>query len=260
MNKKGRTSAFVLGLISGIFNMIIGLILIFVGTTLFSELSGFGMIDASGILWIFVLLFVVTIINLVGGCIVLSRRVAGGVMMLSTGLPLLILFIVGTVSTTSALSSFGYLYSFDDTALIVGGIMILIELLSVIAAIIAFVPPKNAYPPTYSQAYPGYRQPPYMPPYQGYGQQPPYQGYARQPYGQQPPYQGYAPQPGQPVQPPYQGYAPQPGQPVQPPYQGYAPQPEPSQSKPAASQPVELSSEEPAAAPTLDNDNFTPGI
>lgn len=208
MNRKGKTSAFVLGLIAGIFNIIIGLIVLLVGTSFVSMASSY---EASVFtsFWVFALMFLFAIINLIGGCVVLSNRIAGGVMMMVTGLPLLILFIIGTVSATSAISDYSYSYGYEGTTLVVGIIMIIIELLSVIAAIVAFSGPKAGYAPAYGQPYPGYGQQPY----QGYGQQPPYQGYNQQPYQgyvQQPPYQGYAQQP-------YQGYGQQPNQ-------GYAPQ------------------------------------
>ncbi len=196
MNKKGKTSAFVMGLIAGILNMIMGILMIFVATAA-SMSSSYGATITTA--WMLALVVILTIINLVGGCVVLSNRIAGGVLMMISGLPMLIIFIVNTVNFTSIIPDFSYYsYGYGSQVLVVAVFMMIIELLSIIAAIIAFSGPK-AFAPYYGQPYPGYGQPPFpgygQPPYQGYGQ-PPYQGYARPPqqgYGQQPPAQAPAP-------------------------------------------------------------------
>jgi|GEM_PF-2822533 len=230
MNKRGRTSAFVMGLIAGIFNMIIGIIVFFAGMFTVSTTSMFGLDNAAGAAWLVIfLVFMVVIFNLIGGCIVRSNRIAGGVMMLVTGIPLLIFSFIVTLGTTAAYS---YSYYYDATSLIVGISVMAIELLSVIAGIVAFVPPSQANAYTQYQPYPGYGHPYGQQPYQGYiqqphGQQQPYQGYAQQPYGQQPLYQGYTQQPDA-QQPLYQGYVQQ-SDTQQPLYQGYVQQPDTQQ-------------------------------
>jgi hypothetical protein len=191
--------------------MIIGIVVFLAGMFTVSSTSMFGWNNAAGAAWLVIfLVFIVVILNLIGGCIVRSNRIAGGVMLLVTGLPLFIVSLIGTLGTVSAMSySYSYAYSDYTAGLIVGIFVMVVELLSIIAGIIAFVPPSNANAyAQYGQPYPGYGQPYGQQPYQGYAQQP-YQGYAQQPYGQQP-YQGYAQQP---QQAPYQGYAQQPQQP-----------------------------------------------
>ena len=221
MNKKGKTSAFAMGLTAGILNVIIGIIVIIIGTTATSVAASYDA-DIFGAFWIFALIFLITIVNLVGGCVVSGSRIAGGVMMIATSLPLLVIFIIGTINATTEMS---YSYYSDSPVLAVGIIMIIIELLSVFAAIIAFSGPKafapqQPYQGFGQQPYQGYQQQPYQgyqqQPYQGYQQQQPYQG-----YGQQQPYQGYQqqqPYQGYQQQQPYQGYQ------QQQPYQGYGQQ------------------------------------
>lgn len=260
MNKRGRTSAFVMGLIAGIFNMIIGVFIFFIGMFTVSSTSMFGLYDFTGVAWLVIFfVFIVVIFNLIGGCIVRSNRVAGGVMMLVTGLPLFILSLIGTLGATTAYS---FSYYYDATTLIVGIFLMVIELLSIIAGIVAFVPPSSAKVyAQYGQPYPGYGQ--------SYGQQPyspPYQAYAQQPNTQQP-YQGYAPNPQQ----SYQGFVQQPNLQQQP-YQGYAPQPDAQQQPyPAAQKPenslqtdaqsTEPQAVEPASTIQVNNDeNITPNI
>ncbi len=248
MNKRGRMSAFVMGLIAGIFNMIIGIIVFLAGMFTVSTSSMFGLDNAAGAAWIVVfLVFIVVIFNLIGGCIVRSNRVAGGVMMLVTGVPLFILSLIGTLGTTAAYSySYSYGYSDFNASLIVCIFIMVIELLSIIAGIIAFVPPSNANAyAQYGQPYPGYGQPYGQQPYPGYPQQPygqpPYQANAPQPNGQQP-YQGYA------QQPPYQGYAQQPNT-QQHPYQGNAQQPDTQQPSYQAAQQQENPQQSDSAGP-----------
>ena len=250
MNKRGRTSAFVMGLIAGIFNMIIGVFILFIGMFTVCSTSMFGLYDFTGVAWLVIFfVFIVVIFNLIGGCIVRSNRVAGGVMMLVTGIPLFVLSLIGTLGATTAFS-----YYYDATTLIVGIFLMVVELLSIIAGIVAFVPPSSAKAyAQYGQPYPGYGQP-YSPPYQAYAQQPnaqqPYQGYGQQPY------QSYAQQPN-PQQQPYQGYAPQPDAQQQP-YQA-AQKPENSQQPDA--QPTEPQAVEPASTIQVNNDeNTTPNM
>ncbi len=255
MNKRGRTSAFVMGLIAGIFNMIIGVFIFFIGMFTVSSTSMFGLYDFTGVAWLVIFfVFIVVIFNLIGGCIVRSNRVAGGVMMLVTGLPLFILSLIGTLGATTAYS---FSYYYDATTLIVGIFLMVIELLSIIAGIVAFVPPSSAKVyAQYGQPYPGYGQP-YSPPYQAYAQQPnaqqPYQGYAPNP---QQPYQGFVQQPNL-QQQPYQGYAPQPDAQQQP----YPAAQKPENSQQTDAQPTEPQAVEPASTIQVNNDeNITPNI
>ena len=203
MNQKGKTSAFIMGLIAGIFNIILGIILLLGGLVASSVtyMLNFSA-ETSMIGIIFGLVFVVTIVNLVGGCVVGSHRIAGGVMMMVSSLPLLIVSLISVIG--SAMASY---YDYDSAGLLFGVFILIIELLSVIAAIIAFSGPK-AFSVPYGQPYQGYGQPPYQSypgygypqqPYQGYGQ-PPYQGYGQQPY-QSYPQQGYSQPPAPASQP-----------------------------------------------------------
>ncbi len=231
MNKKGKTSSFVMGLIAGSLNIILGIIVLIAGVAATSVASSYGA-NIFDSIWIVALIFVFTIINLVGGCVVSGNRIAGGVMMMVTGLPLLILFIIGTINVTSTLSDISYYsYGYSGTVIVVAVLMIITELLSVIAAIIAFSGPK-AYVPAYGQPYQGYGQQPYQgygqQPYQGYPQQRPYQGYPQQPY------QGYSQQP-------YQGYGQQPqSYPQQPAQAPVQPQPSTAATDQSSETPVDL--------------------
>jgi hypothetical protein len=254
-----------MGLIAGIFNMILGIIVFLAGMFTVSASSLFGLNNAAGAAWLVIfLVFIVVIFNLIGGCIVKSNRIAGGVMMLVTGMPLLIFSLIVTLSATAAYS---YSYYYDSTSLILGIFVMVIELLSVIAGIIAFVPPSQTKYAQYSQPYPGYGQPYGQPPYQGYAQQPygqqPYQGYPQQPYCQQP-YQGYPQQQQNTQQPPYQGYTQQPDTP--PPYQGHTQQPDTQQpyqghTQQPDAQPTEPQAAEPANPIQVDNDkDMTPNM
>ncbi len=186
MDKRGRTSAFVLGLIAGIFNILLSIIFLFAGIVASAGSSLLGLGSATGIIWaILALAFIAAIINLIGGCICRSNRTAGGVMMLVTALPLLILSLIGLISLGA------YPYYGLEGSIILCVFLLIIELLSIAGAVLAFVPPKTTgY--SYGQPYPGYGQMPYgQQPYQGYAQQPyqnyaqqPYQGYGQPPYGQ----------------------------------------------------------------------------
>lgn len=279
MNKRGRTSAFVMGLIAGIFNMIFGIIVFFAGMFTVSTSSMFGWDNAAGAAWIVIfLVFIVVIFNLIGGCIVRSNRVAGGVMMLVTGMPL---FIFSLIVTLGATATYSYSYYYDSTTLILGIFVMIIELLSIIGGIIAFVPPSHTntyaqyvqpYPgygqPFGQQPYPGYPQQPYgQPPYQGNAQQPPCQGYTQQPNTQQPPYQGYVQQPNT-QQPPYQGYVQQPEAPTTEPANAEPPVVESpvaespvAESSVAESSVAESPSAEPASPIQVNNDeNITPNM
>lgn len=131
MNKRGRTSAFVMGLISGIINIFMGIIMLLSFLTLdsFTSHSLFGLAGFdSNMAVIGVLFYLVTVLNLIGGCICRKKRVFGGVLMLITALPLLVLSIV----SLSASSLYG-----APTVLL---LILLVELLSLISAIISFVP------------------------------------------------------------------------------------------------------------------------
>ncbi len=244
MNKRGRTSAFVMGLIAGIFNMIIGIIVFFAGMFIVSSTSMLGPDSAAGATWLVIfLVFIVVIFNLIGGCVVRSNRVAGGVMMLVTGVPLLIFSLIATLGAVSAIPySYSYTYDVNNLAFFGGIVLMVVELLSVIAGIIAFVPPNNANAYAhFGQPYPGYAPQPYgQQPYQGYPQQQPYQGYPQQqPYSQQP-YQGYPQQP-------YQSYTQQTDS------QTIYSQPETQPNNPQAAKPLN--------AVHIDNDeNVTPNM
>ena len=134
-----------MGLIAGIFNMIIGIIVFLAGMFTVSSSSVFGLGGVAGIAWLIVLLvFIVVLFNLIGACIVRSNRIAGGVMMLVTGLPLLVFSVLSMINTLGATALYSYSYYYDATGLIVGIFIMIIELLSVIAGIIAFVPRSNA--------------------------------------------------------------------------------------------------------------------
>lgn len=194
MNRRGRTAAFVLGLIAGIINIILGVIVLILGglaasaassLSSFFSMSYFGF--GTGMIWIIVTIyFVISLLNLIGGCIVRRSRVAAGVLMLITSIPLICVGLIALAVPGSA-----------GPLLI---LYLLVQAMSFIAAIIAFIPrsaiktPLNTYgQPSYGQ--PQYGQPSYSQPQYG---QPPYQQ-PQPPYGQpQPP--SYQPPYGQPQQ------------------------------------------------------------
>ena len=184
MNKRGRTSAFVLGLISGIINLIIGIIML-LGVLIATQTIAFYFGYATGITIIGIIFFIITVLNFIGGTTCKNNRIAGGVLMLVSAIPLLL---VGVLFVTA---SFGLL--------LIPIVFLLIQLLSLIAAILAFIPVSRNQYTQYAGQYG--QQPSGQPPYQQqpYQQQP----YQQQPYQQQP----YQQQPyGQPLQPQQQPY------------------------------------------------------
>jgi hypothetical protein len=180
-NRIGRVSATVLGLIAGIIHGILGIVLalaVFItgGLTggLFSSFLGdVGYLISGVIIVVGIVVFVIALLNLIGGCIVRSSRIAGGVLMLITSIPIIIVSIAG--AWTSIFMVF----------LLITGLM------SLTAAILAFVP----YSARYKQLYVERKQKRFNQNAQQYQQQQPYQ----QPY--QPQQQPYQPQ-QQPQQPP----------------------------------------------------------
>jgi hypothetical protein len=235
MNRQGRVAAFVLGLIAGIFNIIYGVIIFILGGVTLGSVgslaSAFGLgymyNMSTGVAWFLLFLyFAFSLINLIGGCIVRRSRVAGGVMMIITSLPFLILSLI-LMAIPNVTGPILFLY-------------FPFQVMSFIASIIAFVPPRvpsiqpNAYqrppygPASYVQpsgqaAYgvPQYTQPqapPYGAPQYAQPQAPPY-GAPQYAQPQAPPYG--APQYAQPQTPPYG--APQYAQPQAPPYGGSSP-------------------------------------
>jgi heme exporter protein D len=211
MKRRGRTAAFVLGLIAGIINIILGVIVLILGGlaagaassfSSFFSMSNFGF--GTGMIWLIVsIFFVVTLLNLIGGCIVRRSRVAAGVLMLITSIPLICVGLVALAVPGSA-----------GPLLI---IYLLVQAMSFIAAIIAFIPRSANKAPLNTYQQPSYGQPPYGQP--SYGQP----TYGQPQYGQ-PPYQ----QP----QPPY-------GQPQPPAYQPPYGQPQPQSARPGSHSPSE---------------------
>lgn len=204
-NKIGRISAFVMGLIAGIIHGIFGILAAlaiflaggFMGGFFGSFFYGLGSIT----IVIGIVIFFIALFNLIGGCIVRSSRIAGGVFMLLTSLPIIIF------------SLFSYAMIF----------ITITGLLSLTAAILAFIPYSDRYKQLYIS-----RKQKTTPGQQQYYQQ---QQYQQQQYAPQQP-QPYAPQ--QPQQPyaPQQPYTPQQPQP-------YA-APQPSTAPPVAPTPVAL--------------------
>ena len=199
MNRRGRTAALVLGLISGIINIIIGVIVLILGglaagaagsLSSFFGLSYFGW--GAGVIWLVVtVFFVVTLLNLIGGCIVRRSRVAAGVLMIITSIPL---FCVGLIALAIPDAAGPLLFMY-----------LLVQLMSFIAAIIAFVPPSVKSTPHNVYQQQPYGQPPYG--------QPPY-GQPRPPAYQPPPYE--QPQPERAYSPPPADRSDQPGESISP--------------------------------------------
>jgi len=126
MNKKiGRVSATVMGLIAGIIHGIGGIILsLFILLTGGLTSSFFGNVFGNfsyaigGIVIVVgIVIFVIALLNLIGGCIVRSSRIAGGVLMIITAIPIIVmslsavwmtwwLLITGLLSFTAAILAF----------------------------------------------------------------------------------------------------------------------------------------------------------
>lgn len=206
MNNRAKTPAFVLGLFGGSINAFFGIIALIVLISLSSVFSQFSYgYDATPQLLFFIAIIIAFILNYIGALVCIRRRIVGGVIMLITALLLLILTILTLINAAESASSipFGdyFGYSSPFAALVSGGtvfiiLWMIVELVSIIGAILCFTPSGPA-------AYAPYGQPygqPFVPPYsQPYAQQP----YAQPPYGQQNAYQQpYAQQPySQPQQP-----------------------------------------------------------
>jgi hypothetical protein len=194
---------------------------------------------STGVAWFLLFLyFAFSLINLIGGCVVRRSRVAGGVMMIITSLPFLLLsFILMAIPNVTGPILFLY-FPF--------------QVMSFIASIIAFVPPRtpsvqpNVYqrppygPPSYAQPF---GQAPYGAPQYTQPQTPPY-GAPQYAQPQAPSYG--APQYAQPQTPPYG--APQYAQLQTPPYG--APSPVQAQQVPAAPEDIRRTEpDDPSASP-----------
>lgn len=175
MIKKGRTSAFVMGLIAGIVNLLIGVFLLLAGLLSTPEFgSVLTTVETSTDVFLFVgVFFTVTLVNLIGGSICKSNPILGGIFMLITALPMLVLSILFIYALSYIGVNFFYVF------------FLLIQLLSLTGAIISFVPKKVQM---YSAPYGQYGQQPYGQYEQPYGQ------YGQQPYGQAQQQQAYAQQ------------------------------------------------------------------
>ena len=212
MNTHAKTSAFVMGLIAGIINVLAAiLVIIAMADPISSSLTGGGF-AGGGLMYnqttiIFYIAFIVlSVINLIGSAVCKTQRIAGGVMMLITALALLAFWIY-------FISLFGFAFSYlPFHYVIIVIVLVVAQLLSIIAAIICFTRPKM---PMYGQPY---GQPPYGQPYgqPPYGQPPYGQPYQQPPYGQ--PYQQAQPaQPSYPQQPqPVQAEPVEPAEPAEP--------------------------------------------
>lgn len=202
MYNRARTPGFVLGLIGGILNVIISLLVMIATFSILDDISGY--IDTTGPVLILVAITLVCILNLVGAGICRNRRIAGGVMMLITGTALLIYLIISLANPLSSA-----VLGAEAASMVFMVIWLIADVLSITGAIICLVPGgpvqyRQPYgQPPYGQPYgqPPYGQPPYGQPYgqPPYGQPP----YGQPPYGQQNPYQQPYSQPpyGQPQQP-----------------------------------------------------------
>lgn len=104
-----RTTEFVLGLIGGIFGIISALMALFIG----SAGAAFGASGASSISHLGIGALILSILGLVGGCIVKSKTKLGGIFM-----------VVGAVGGVICVSAF---YILPGILLIIGGLMALIK-------------------------------------------------------------------------------------------------------------------------------------
>lgn len=165
-NKIGRVSATVLGLITGIIHGVFGIIFAlliflagsFTGVFLNNILGNFSHVMSGVLIVVGIIVFAIALLNLIGGCIVRSSRIAGGVLMLVSSIPIIIIGIAGM--WTSSLMIW---------VLITG-------LLSFTAAILAFVPYSDRYKALYverkQRKFNKNTPPPYQP-YQPQQQPPP---------------------------------------------------------------------------------------
>lgn len=205
MYNRAKTPAFVLGLFGGSVNAFFGIaaLIYFISvSSVFSQFS-FGY-DTTPLVLIFIGIIIAFILNYIGALICIRRRIVGGVIMLITALLLLILTIITLINAIESSLSipfgdyFGYSSPFaglmsSGTVFII--LCMLVELVSIIGAMLCFSPSGPAAYAAYSQPYGQTFVPPYGQPY---AQQP----YAQLPYGQQNYQQPYAQQPySQPQQP-----------------------------------------------------------
>lgn len=179
MNQRAKTPAFVLGLIGGIINVINTLLLLIVMIPTLSYISAylsspdtivtipalsqiFGYIsspDIIGPILILVLLFLASVVNLIGACVCRNKRITGGLMMVITGGVLLIYLIIAFTNPYS-IASIGA----ESSAIVILSIWVIGLLLSITGGIMCLT--GSGAPvqyPVYGQPY---GQPPYQPPQQ----------------------------------------------------------------------------------------------
>lgn len=158
MKKRGRTSAFIMGLIAGIINILFGLLLIFALIALSIGANAlFGYIDFSILIVACTVLILITILNLIGGAVCKSNRVVGGVFMVVTAFLLLIVCI-------AAIANMSMSY-YSDGSEVLFVFLILTQLLSITAAILSFIPVKQP-PQSAPYGYDPYTGRPLTEPYQ----------------------------------------------------------------------------------------------
>ncbi len=98
-------------------------------------LGDFSGIFGGVIIGIAIVIFIIALLNLIGGCIVRRSRIAGGVLMLITSIPII---------SISTFGSWQYAPAFT-------GFFLLTGLMSFTAAILAFIPYSNRYKELYVQ-------------------------------------------------------------------------------------------------------------
>ncbi len=178
MNSRAKTSALVLGLIGGSINVFIASLLSIVLIALIPRLTQYSSYygeysfyyDPTPQILIYAAIIIVCLLNFIGALTCIRRRIAGGVLMLITGILLLFVVILAFTNTSA---SAGYMYAGFGSPVIIAfaAIIMIAEVLPIIGAVLCFSP-ANRYI-TYGQ--------PYGQPYaQPYGQPQQY----RQPYAQ----------------------------------------------------------------------------
>lgn len=135
MKNGGRTFAFVAGLTAGIMNLLLGLNAL-LGTLLLSTFLG-------SLLIIGVAYFLITAVNFAGGCACRSHRIPGGVMMLATAVPMLLIgagcLFVPMMPSEMLNLPYGMDFAAISTRAMTGTgiLMILIELVSIAAGVVS---------------------------------------------------------------------------------------------------------------------------
>jgi len=125
--RTGRLSAFIMGLIAGIIHGILGIV-VFVFILKLPTTGDFILSTYE------IVIIAIILLNLIGGCIVRKSRIAGGILMITTSLLIIVI-------------SWGFLFFTAGISFI----FVLTGQLSLAASILAFIPYRDRYIQKYKE-------------------------------------------------------------------------------------------------------------